>query len=155
MPPFWPFKRSKKNDDEIDEAPPEPVVYRKGQEVHSEKHSASPERDDRAYKDALALFGSGDTTVSASTNLAEEYDGVVNQATQPTESTEEETFEWVHHTDGYHYKKKLMVNSNQHPTSKMVMVHTRPLLNQSKSVRNFWMSCGPLAEVLLTSRPTG
>ena len=106
MPPFWPFKRSKKNDDEIDEAPPQPVVYRKGEEVHSEKHSASTERDDRAYKDALALFGSGDTTVSASTNLAEEYDGVVDQATQPPESSEEETFEWVHHTDGYHYKKK-------------------------------------------------
>lgn len=106
MPPFWPFKRSKKNDDEIDEAPPQPVVYRKGQDVHSAKHSASAERDDRAYKDALALFGSGDTTVSASTNLAEEYDGVVDQATQPTESSEEEMFEWVHHTDGYHYKKK-------------------------------------------------
>jgi len=106
MPPFWPFKRSKKNDDEIDEAPPQPVIYRKGEEVHSKKHSASPEKDDRAYKDALALFGSGDTTVSASTNLAEEYDGVVDQATQPTESSEEASFEWVHHTDGYHYRKK-------------------------------------------------
>ena len=106
MPPFWPFKRSKKNDDEIDEAPPQPVVYRKGQEVHSEKHSSSVERDERAYKDALALFGSGDASVSASTNLAEQYDGVVDQATQSTEPSEEESFEWIHHTDGYHYRKK-------------------------------------------------
>ena len=106
MPPFWPFKRSKKNDDEIDEAPPQPVVYRKGQEVHSEKYSSSVERDERAYKDALALFGSGDASVSASTNLAEQYDGVVDQATQSTEPSEEESFEWIHHTDGYHYRKK-------------------------------------------------
>ena len=47
MPPFWPFKRSKQNDD-LDEAPPAPVVYRKNQEVHTEKHSTSLERDEDA-----------------------------------------------------------------------------------------------------------
>ena len=114
MPPFWPFKRSKKNDDEIDEAPPQPVVYRKGQEVHSEKHSSSVERDERAYKDALALFGGGETTVNASKNVADDYDGVTDQSSTPSEVNVAEQFEWIHHTDGYHYKK--MENGQFEPT---------------------------------------
>ena len=66
MPPFWPFKRSKKNSMELDEVAPEAIVYRKNEEVHTEKHAKSIERNDEAYKDALALFGNGDTTVTAS-----------------------------------------------------------------------------------------
>ena len=100
MPPFWPFKRSKKNSMELDEEPPEAIVYRKDEEVHSEKHAQSIERNDAAYKDALALFGDGDTTVTASTNIADLYDGVTDA------SASESTSEWVHHTDGYHYEKK-------------------------------------------------
>ena len=100
MPPFWPFKRSKKNSMELDEESPEAIVYRKDEEVHSEKHAQSIERNDAAYKDALALFGDGDTTVTASTNIADLYDGVTDA------SASESTSEWVHHTDGYHYEKK-------------------------------------------------
>ena len=99
MPPFWPFKRSKKNSMELDEESPEAIVYRKDEEVHSEKHAKSIERNEAAYKDALALFGGGDTTVTASTNVADLYDGVTDVA-KP-----ESTSEWVHHTDGYHYEK--------------------------------------------------
>jgi hypothetical protein len=99
MPPFWPFKRSKKNSMELDEAAPEAIVYRKNEDVHTEKHAQSIERNDEAYKDALALFGNGDTTVTASENVADQYDGVTD-TTVPEEDTQ-----WVHHTDGYHYKK--------------------------------------------------
>lgn len=113
MPPFWPFKRSKQNDD-LDEAPPAPVVYRKNQEVHTEKHSTSLERDEDAYKDALALFGGGETTVNASKNVADDYDGVTDQSSTPSEVNVAEQFEWIHHTDGYHYKK--MENGQFEPT---------------------------------------
>ncbi|RJU96230.1 MAG: hypothetical protein DWC00_03420 [Candidatus Poseidoniales archaeon] len=99
MPPFWPFKRAKKNSMELDEEAPEAIVYRKDQEVHSEKHAQSVERNEEAYKDALALFGGGDTTVTASRNIADQYDGVTDTAASTT------TTEWVHHTDGYHYQK--------------------------------------------------
>ena len=86
MPPFWPFKRAKKNEEAIDETPPAPIVYRKGQDVHTTKHSTSQERDESAYKDALALFGDGETTVVASSNIAEEYDGVSNEPIPDTPS---------------------------------------------------------------------
>ena len=99
MPPFWPFKRSKKNLMELDDEAPEPIVYRKEEEVHSVKHAQSVERNDEAYKDALALFGGGETTVVASTNVAAQYDGAVDAA--PSKSTSE----WIHQTDGYHYEK--------------------------------------------------
>ena len=99
MPPFWPFKRSKKKTMELDEESPEAIVYRKDEEVHSEKHAQSIERNDAAYKDALALFGGGDTTVTASTNVAELYDGVTDATASKL------TSEWIHHTDGYHYEK--------------------------------------------------
>ena len=99
MPPFWPFKRAKKNSMELDEEAPEAIVYRKDQEVHSEKHAQSIERNEEAYKDALALFGGGDTTVTASTNVANQFDGVTDAIASTS------TSEWVHHTDGYHYLK--------------------------------------------------
>ena len=104
MPPFWPFKRAKKNEEIIDEAPPAPIVYRKGQDVHTVKHSNVEERDESAYKDALALFGGGDTTVIASSNVADEYDGTSSESSQTT-TKETPGFEWIHHSDGYHYKK--------------------------------------------------
>lgn len=99
MPPFWPFKRSKKNSMELDEESPEAIVYRKDEDVHSEKHAQSIERNDAAYKDALALFGGGDTIVTASTNVSDLYDGVTDGTASKS------TTEWVHHTDGYHYEK--------------------------------------------------
>ena len=105
MPPFWPFKRSNKKEEVIDETPPAAIVYRKGQDVHTEKHSTTKERNESAYKDALALFGGGDTTVVASSNVAGEYDGVTNEPTDETIHEAKPSFEWVHHSDGYHYKK--------------------------------------------------
>ncbi len=105
MPPFWPFKRAKKNEDTFDETPPAPIVYRKDQDVHTEKHSTSVERDENAYNDALALFGGGDTSIVASVNAADQYDGASNENPQATSLEEESNFEWIHHTDGYHYKK--------------------------------------------------
>lgn len=100
MPPFWPFKRSKKQSMELDEVGPEAIVYRKSEDVHSQKHSQRVERNEEAYKDALALFGGGDTTVTASTNVADLYDGVTDA------SPSNPTSQWIHHTDGYHYEKK-------------------------------------------------
>ncbi|CAI8351906.1 MAG: Uncharacterised protein [Candidatus Poseidoniaceae archaeon] len=105
MPPFWPFKRTSKKEEVIDEMPPAPIVYRKGQDVHTEKHSTTEERNESAYKDALALFGGGDTMVVASSNVVDEYDGVSNEQTDETTLEAEPEFEWVHHSDGYHYKK--------------------------------------------------
>ena len=105
MPPFWPFKRTNKKEEVIDETPPAPIVYRKGQDVHTEKHSSSEERNESAYKDALALFGGGDTTVVASSNVADEYDGVSNEPVDEKPLEADPAFEWVHHSDGYHYKK--------------------------------------------------
>lgn len=105
MPPFWPFKRSKQSEKTVVESAPETIVYRKGQDVHSDKHSTTIQRDEHAYKDALALFGEGDTTVAASSNVAEDYDGVSKATLEPSPPPSED-YEWVHHTDGYHYKKK-------------------------------------------------
>ena len=105
MPPFWPFKRSKKNEETVDETPPAPIVYRKGQDVHTEKHSNVEERNESAYKDALALFGGGDTTVVASNNVADDYDGISDQTSSHSTTKEDPAFEWIHHSDGYHYKK--------------------------------------------------
>ena len=89
-------------------------MYRKNQEVHTEKHSTSLERDEDAYKDALALFGGGETTVNASKNVADDYDGVTDQSSTPSAVNVAEQFEWIHHTDGYHYKK--MGNGQFEPT---------------------------------------
>lgn len=105
MPPFWPFKRSKQSEETVVESAPEPIVYRKGQDVHSDKHSTTIQRDEDAYNDALALFGGGDTIVAVSSNVAEDYDGV-SEAPLETSPSPSEDYEWVHHTDGYHYKKK-------------------------------------------------
>jgi len=105
MPPFWPFKRTKKKEEVIDETPPTPIVYRKGQDVHTAKHSSMEERNESAYKDALALFGGGDTSVVASSNVADEYDGVSNEPVNASVPEDTPAFEWVHHSDGYHYKK--------------------------------------------------
>ena len=104
MPPSG-HSSGQKKEEVIDETPPAPIVYRKGQDVHTEKHSSSEERNESAYKDALALFGGGDTTVVASSNVADEYDGVSNEPTDETTPEAESALDWDHHSDGYHYKK--------------------------------------------------
>ena len=60
------------------------------------------------------MFGGGDTTVKTSKNVGDDYDGVTDQSPIPSESVVAEQFEWIHHTDGYHYKK--MENGQFKPT---------------------------------------
>ena len=103
--PLLAIQADEQKEEVLDETPPAPIVYRKGQDVHTEKHSTTEERNESAYKDALALFGGGDTTVVASSNVADEYDGVSNDSTTESTPETEPAFEWVHHSDGYHYKK--------------------------------------------------
>ena len=124
MPPIWPFKKKRELDQEIDEAPPAPVVYKRGEDPHAR---AAVETDAGAYKDALALFGGGSSEVAAATDQSVHYDGVTSSNTEETpsqngdasdsdvssseassttnESAPEASHTWVHHTDGYHYKQ--------------------------------------------------
>ena len=109
MAPIWPFKK-KQEVLELDEAPPAPITYKKGEDPNARPPSTTV--DASAYKDALALFGDGSSKVEAATDQSVNYDGVAEQApaaVQPqleASSEEGESFTWVHHTDGYHYKKK-------------------------------------------------
>ena len=113
MPPFWPFKK-KEPVAQIEEAPPTPVVYKRGEDPNAR---GGVQTDSAAYKDALALFGGGSDKVEAATDQSVHYDGVTAEAEASvspseavTESEEEvevqEAFTWVHHTDGYHYKRR-------------------------------------------------
>jgi hypothetical protein len=124
MPPIWPFKKKKEMEHEIDEAPPAPVVYKRGEDPNAR---AAVEADAGAYKDALALFGDGSSEVNAATDQSVHYDGVtasgnesvpaqsVNSGRPDGSSSEEKSTDveavaatsptWVHHTDGYHYKQ--------------------------------------------------
>ena len=110
MVPFWPFKKKKEAVAELDEAPPAPVVYKRGEDPMAREAVSS---DQAAYKDALALFGGGSRSVEAASDQSVHYDGVTASdaapnavTTQPADAAPAEpTFTWVHHTDGYHYKK--------------------------------------------------
>ena len=116
MPPFWPFKRSSEPD-QVDEAPPAPVVYKKGEDPN--RREAAVSVDATAYTDALALFGDGSSSVHAASDKTERYDGIVSggeagaddTASASSESTHEDAqaevadHSWVHHSDGYHYKR--------------------------------------------------
>ena len=108
MAPIWPFKK-KEPIAQVDEAPPAPIVYKKGEDPNARPPQEGV--DAGAYKDALALFGDGSSTVEAATDQSVHYDGVA--APQPTPNTSEPVveqdtpqFTWVHHTDGYYYKRK-------------------------------------------------
>jgi hypothetical protein len=109
MAPIWPFKK-KEPVAELDEEPPAPVVYRRGEDPNAREHVTS---DQHAYKDALALFGGGSQTVEAATDQATKYDGVTDESpaadapdsSPSVESEPEPAFTWVHHSDGYHYKQ--------------------------------------------------
>ena len=75
--------------------------------------------DATAYTDALALFGDGSSSVHAASDQTERYDGIVSggeagrddTASASSESTHEDAqaevadHSWVHHSDGYHYKR--------------------------------------------------
>ena len=116
MPPFWPFKK-KQVIAELDEAPPAPVVYKRGEDPNARKSIAT---DTGAYKDALALFGGGSAEVKAASDQSLRYDGatdksngIQNESNQSAISNVEEessmestpSVSWIHHTDGYHYKQ--------------------------------------------------
>lgn len=104
MPPIWPFNK-KKQPLALDEEAPTPIVYRKTEDQGVDSGSTSQQQED--YKAALSFFGSGDTTVQKAPDQSQQYDGVVVSAT-PSDSApppEEDSVEWVAHTDGYHYKK--------------------------------------------------
>ena len=107
MPPFWPFKK-KQEVAQVYEAPPAPTVYRRGEDPHVR---ASVTNDVAAYKDALALFGGGSEEVNAATDQSVLYDGATGETNASPKASPAEvavspaTHTWVHHTDGYHYKR--------------------------------------------------
>ena len=107
MPPIWPFKKKKQKVVQLDEAPPAPLVYKRGEDPNARD---VPQTDVAAYRDALALFGGGSDEVNAATDQSVHYDGdtaasVSSPAVErpPPEMPVGHT--WVHHTDGYHYKQ--------------------------------------------------
>jgi hypothetical protein len=119
MPPFWPFKK-KETVSEVEEAPPAPMVYKRGEDPHARPEVTA---DDGAYKEALALFGGGSQAVEAASDQSVHYDGVAaptelrspsaEDEVQPeseevatTQRQDEAKMTWVHHTDGYHYKQR-------------------------------------------------
>ena len=116
MPPFWPFKK-KQVITELHEAPPAPVVYKRGEDLNARK---SIETDTGAYKDALALFGGGSADVKAASDQSVLYEGATSgsngsqsDSNEPIGSFDKEepsmqatpSFTWIHHTDGYYYKQ--------------------------------------------------
>ena len=108
MAPIWPFKK-KQEVLEIDEEAPPTISYKKGEDPNA--RPAATTVDTSAYKDALALFGGGSSEVEAASDQSVNYDGITESAgiSTPAEESEpvgEDKFTWVHHTDGYHYKKK-------------------------------------------------
>ncbi|MDA0715971.1 MAG: hypothetical protein O2866_05540 [archaeon] len=130
MAPIWPFKKSKETIDRLPDEQPQKVVYSKGEDPFARNSNTGV--DQQAYKDALALFGGGNTEVVASENQSDNYEGVVNTMEKPAEpeqvapaepestsgavsvpeptpaltlATQPEA-KYLHHTDGYHYKEK-------------------------------------------------
>ena len=101
MPPFWPFGK-KKEPEMLDEPEPLTVVYRKGAVETQEVLADNSHRESVDYKAAVSLFGNGEATVKRAEEQSQYYDGIVDAAT-PTVTAPEHT--WIHHTDGYHYKR--------------------------------------------------
>ncbi|HII28148.1 MAG TPA: hypothetical protein HA353_07020 [Candidatus Poseidonia sp.] len=107
MPPIWPFKKKKQKVVQLNEAPPAPVVYKRGEDPNARD---VPQTDVAAYRDALALFGGGSDEVNAATDQSVHYEGAsepsVSSPAAASASTEVSVgHTWVHHTDGYHYKR--------------------------------------------------
>ena len=120
MAPIWPFKK-KQEVLEIDEEAPPTISYKKGEDPNA--RPATTTVDASAYKDALALFGEGSSNVEAASDQSVNYDGVAEPAGNLTVAKEsqpvkEESFTWVHHTDGYHYKKNTDGSFEPTPHSK-------------------------------------
>ena len=77
-------------------------MYRKNTEETEEVLADTSHRESVDYKAAVSLFGNGDTTVKRAEEQSQFYEGLVDSSTLPVAA---ETFTWVHHTDGYHYKQ--------------------------------------------------
>ena len=151
MPPIWPFGK-KKEPDQLEEAPPAPIMYKKGESASQQTLADETHKNSNDYKSALALFGGGATEVKKAEDQSSQYDGVISgdgQLSSTTSSSSQtkqnlpeiskrtETpkpvqtmppavptkpvvpskpappavpkapaFTWIHHSDGYHYKKK-------------------------------------------------
>jgi hypothetical protein len=103
MPPFWPFGK-KKQPLQLDEPEPQAIVYRKDSGSAEETLADSSHRKSDDYMAAVSLFGNGDTTIKRAEEQSQFYEGIVDSSTR--KPTTQENFTWVHHTDGYHYKKK-------------------------------------------------
>ncbi|MCP2505159.1 MAG: hypothetical protein NLN65_07690 [Candidatus Poseidoniaceae archaeon] len=101
MAPIWPFGK-KKQLLMLDEPEPEPIIYRKNTENAEEVLADTSHRESVDYKAAVSLFGNGDTTVKRAEEQSQFYEGLVDSSQL---SQAAETFTWVHHTDGYHYKQ--------------------------------------------------
>jgi hypothetical protein len=53
---------------------------------------------------AVSLFGNGDTTIKRAEEQSQFYEGIVDSSRH--EPPTQIDFTWIHHSDGYHYKKK-------------------------------------------------
>jgi hypothetical protein len=120
MAPIWPFKK-KQEVLEVDEEPPPTISYKKGEDPNA--RPATTTVDASAYKDALALFGGGSSNVEAASDQSVNYDGVAeptgtSTVAEESQPVKEESFTWVHHTDGYHYKKNADGSFEPTPHSK-------------------------------------
>lgn len=107
MPPIWPFKKKKQEVVQINQAPPAPLVYKRGEDPNARE---VPQTDVAAYRDALALFGGGSDEVNAATDQSVHYEGgsassASSPAVQSPPTKVPVNHTWVHHTDGYHYKR--------------------------------------------------
>ena len=74
--PFWPFKKKKST---LVEEVPRTQVYKRGSEKTAEVLTDTSHTESVDYKDAMVLFAGADA---------------------------EEKTDWLHHTDGYWYRKK-------------------------------------------------
>ena len=104
MPPFWPFGK-KKEPLSLEEEAPAPVIYKKTADAGIQ--STSTEQQQADYKAALSFFGNGQETVKKAEEQSQHYDGVSEAHSNSTKSATVASppADWVHHTDGYHYKR--------------------------------------------------
>ena len=102
MPPFWPFGK-KKPPLQLDEPEPQAIVYRKDSESTEQTLADSSHRESADYMAAVSLFGNGDTTIKRAEEQSQFYEGIVDSSTHEVKTQMD--FTWVHHSDGYHYKK--------------------------------------------------
>jgi hypothetical protein len=104
MPPIWPFGK-KKEPLSLEEEAPAPVIYKKTADVGIESTSTDQQHAD--YKAALSFFGNGQDTVKKAEEQSQHYDGISGTQSNSAEPTTvaPPPFNWVHHTDGYHYKR--------------------------------------------------